>query len=102
MATNRVDRCNAKIATHNYEMLRANALGDVNGAPKLTIFLRDGMSAWLRALGAHGDARRAIRQEPSWVPAELEADMPGAGLASILTDAILSAAGAVGDLGGNR
>jgi len=42
-ATNRTDTSDPAVATQQYESLRANALGEINRAPKLTLFLRDGM-----------------------------------------------------------
>ncbi len=90
-----------KVARHKYEMLRANALGNINRASEFTLFLCNGMSAWLRALGARGYARQEIRQETSSVFAELDVDMPGADLASILTDAILNVARTARHCGGN-
>ena len=88
-AKNGADICDPKVVRHKYEMLRANALGNINRAAEFTLFLCNGMSAWLRALGG----RNCARQETSAVFAELDMDMPWAGLASILTDAILNAAG---------
>ena len=90
---NRVDSCATKVARHKYEILRANALGSINQAPEFTLFLRNGMSAWLRALAAQRGVRRGTPQKTSSVFAEPDRDMPGADLASILTDAILNAAG---------
>jgi len=101
-ATNITDTCDLKVATQQYESLRANALGEINQAPKLTLFLRDGMSAWLRALGDHDNDCRVLRRQPSTVVARADADMPGAELASILTDAILNTVAAVGHFGGSR
>ena len=86
---NGADMCDPKVTTHKYEMLRANALGNINRAPAFTLFLCNGMSAWLRALGGRG----CVRQKTSAAFAEPDVDMPEAGLASILTDAILNAAG---------
>jgi hypothetical protein len=91
MAKNGADICDPKVVRHEYEMLRANALGHMNRAPEFAVFLRSGMSAWLRALGKQGCGRPEIRHETSSVFAELDVDMPGADLASILTDAILNA-----------
>jgi len=99
--TNGADICDTKVVTHKYEMLRANALGSINRAPEFTLFMRNGMSAWLRALGAQGCIRGKIRQEPSSVFTGLDVDMPGAGLASILTDAILNATGTARHSRGN-
>ena len=100
--TSLTDTGDLKVATQQYENLRANALGEINQAPKLTLFLRDGMSVWLHALGYHGNGCRALRRQPSAVIAAVDADMPGAELASILTDAILNIAATVGHFGGSR
>ena len=101
-ATRKNDTCSPEAARQQYESLRANVLGEINRAPKLTLFLRDGMSAWLRALGEHGDGVRAVRWQPSAVLSRTDANMRGAELASILTDAILNTAGTVGHFGGCR
>ena len=91
-AKNGADICDSKVVRHKYEMLRANALGNINRASEFTLFLCNGMSAWVRAIGEQDCARRKIRQETSSVCTGLDVDMPEAGLASILTDAILNAA----------
>jgi len=92
-AKNGTNICDPKVVRHKYEMLRANALGNMNRAPEFMVFLRNGMSAWARAIGKQDCERPKIRQETSSVFTELDMNMPGAGLASILTDAILNAAG---------
>ena len=89
---NGADICDPKVARHKYEMLRSNALGTKNRAPEFTVFLRNGMSAWLRAIEAQDGARPKIRQETSSVLTELDVHTPKSALASILTDAILNAA----------
>ena len=91
-AKNGANICDTKLVRHKYEMLRANALGNMNRASEFTVFLRNGMSAWMRAIGEQDSARRKIRQQTSYAFTELGMDMPDAGLASILTDAILNAA----------
>ena len=96
----RTDIGDPEVATQQYESLRANALGEFNQAPHLTLFLRDGMSAWLCALGAPGNVRRTLCREPSPVIAGTASNMPGAELASILADAILNTAGTTGYFGG--
>lgn len=88
-AKNGANICDPKVVRHKYEMLRANALGNMNRAPEFMVFLRNGMSAWARAIGKQDCERPKIRQETSSVFTELDMNMPGAGLASILTDAIL-------------
>ncbi len=100
-AKNGADICDSKVVRHKYEMLRANALGYMNRAPEFTVFLRNGMSAWVRAIGGRGCVRSEMRQETSAVFAQLDVDMPGAGLASILTDAILNATGTARHSRGN-
>jgi hypothetical protein len=86
-----------KAASHKYEMMRANALGNINRASGFALFLCNGMSAWLRTLGG----RDCARQETSAVSIGMDMDMPGAGLASILTDAILNAAETTKNSGDN-
>lgn len=90
-----------QVATHKYEMLRANALGNINRVSDFTLFLCNGMSAWLHSLGERGCTRREMRQKISPVFAKLDVDLPGADLASILTDAILNATGVVRHSRGN-
>ena len=90
--------CDSRVATQQYESLRANALGEINRAPKLTLFLRAGMSAWLRGQGEHGDDCRGIRREPLPLIAGTDSNIPTAKLASILTDAILNAGETAGYL----
>lgn len=97
-AKNGADMCDTKGITHKYEMLRANALGNINRAPEFTLFLCNGMSAWLSALGRRSSV---VRPKTSAVFAVPDVDMPEAGLASILTDAILNAAGAARHSRGN-
>ena len=92
-ASNRPDICDTKVVRHKYEILRANALGSINRASEFTLFLRNGMSAWLRALAEQGYVQGEIHQETSLVFAEPNDGMPEADLASILTDAILNATG---------
>lgn len=84
--------CDTKLIMHNYEMLRANALGNMNRAVEFTVFLRNGMSAWMRAIGEKDGAGREIRQQTSCAFTESDEDLLDSGLASILTDAILNAA----------
>ena len=100
--TNTVYICEPEVARHKYEMLRANAPGDINRAPEFTLFLRNGMIAWLRTLRGRVHVRREIgRPETSSVFAGLEVNIPGTGLASILTDAILNGTRTAGHFGGN-
>ena len=71
-------------------MLRANALGNINPASGFTVFLRNGMSVWMRTVEDQGNARGKIRQQAPSVFTEPDMDLPGAGLASILADVILN------------
>ncbi len=89
---NGADIIEPKVATDNYEMLRANALGDNNRAPGFSLFLRDGMRGWLRGLTEQGYVRQMAPPEPS-VLGEPDAALSATGLGSILTDAILNACG---------
>lgn len=100
--TNKVDICEPEVARQKYEMLRAHALGDIDRAPGFMLFLRHGMRAWLRTLQGRGDIRRETgRPETSSVFARPQVNIPGAGLASILTDAILNGTRGVVHSGGN-
>ena len=92
MAKNGFTTCDPNLLKHTYEMLRANALGTMNRAAEFTVFLRHGMSAWMRMVGERDSGSREVRQQTSYACTQVDADMPDAGLASILTDAILNAA----------
>lgn len=89
---NGADILEPRVATDNYEVLRANALGNRNQAPGFSLFLRDGMRGWLRGLTEQGYVRQMAQPEPS-VSGEPDVALPATGLASILTDAILNAFG---------
>lgn len=91
-AQNGSNICDYNLLKHKYELLRANALGDMNRASEFTVFLRNGMSAWMRTVGDRESGSREIGQQTSYTFTEVDVDMPDAGLASILTDAILNAA----------
>jgi len=91
-ATNRADSCDPKIATRQYEILRANALGDINRAAEFTLFLRNGMSAWLRSRQERSFVHREMGKDNTPVLAELNMGMPEVGLVAILADAILKSA----------
>ncbi len=65
--------CEPKIAVRKYETLRANALGDINRAADFTLFLRHGMSAWLRAL--QDSASQKTHKEARPFSAELDMDI---------------------------
>jgi hypothetical protein len=99
--TNRVEFCDPDLVRHEYERLRANALGEINPAAKLALFLRDGMSAWLQTMQALACTTSVIPPTASGASGDLGADMPGAQIASILTDVILTA-GPLAGFGGNR
>ena len=79
--------CESKIAIRKYETLRANALGDINRAADFTIFLRNGMSAWLRAL--QDSVSQKMHKEATPFFAELDMGIPEVGVVAILADAIL-------------
>jgi len=79
--------CESKIAIRKYETLRANALGDINRAADFTIFLRNGMSAWLRAL--QDSVSQKMHKEATPFFAELDVGIPEVGVVAILADAIL-------------
>ena len=100
-APRRITLCDPDSARHEYEHLRANALGELNQATRLALFLRDGMSAWLQAMPDPAGTQSASWPHTPVGSGERDADGPGAQLVSILTDVIL-AAGPVGRLGGNR
>jgi hypothetical protein len=91
-ATNGAHICEPKNATRKYELLRANALGGINRATEFTLFLGNGMSAWLRSLQERGSVCREMCKETPPVFAELDVDMPEVGLVAILADAILKSA----------
>jgi hypothetical protein len=82
--------CDPKLVRKKYEMLRANALGNMNRASGFTVFLRNGMSGWMQSIGEQDSARGKICQQTSYTFTELAEEMPDADLASILTDAILN------------
>jgi len=92
MAKQGFNTCDPNLLKHTYEMLRAHALGTMNRASEFTVFLRNGMSAWMRMVGERDSGSREIPQHSSYAFTQGDADMPDPGLASILTDAILNAA----------
>ena len=100
-AKNGFNICDLNLLKHKYEMLRASALGDMNRASEFTVFLRNGMSAWMRTVGDRDSGSREIRQQTSYAFTEVDADMPDAGLASILADAILNTARSARHFRGN-
>lgn len=79
--------CEPKIAVRKYETLRANALGDINRAADFTLFLRHGMSVWLRTL--QDSASQKTHKEATPFCGELDMDIPEVGIVAILADAIL-------------
>lgn len=97
--TGSVDNLGFKVATHQYETLRANALGNTNRATGFTLFLHNGMSGWLRALSEQNDSRQGVQSRASSALNASSANMLGIGLAYILADAILN--GAARQLRGN-
>jgi len=98
---NRSDNHDPEVATHEYEELRANVLGKINRAARLTLFLRDGMSAWLRGPGDPARSGCARPATPSAASCDLGTDVPGSELVAILADAIL-VAGTASYFGGNK
>jgi hypothetical protein len=101
-STDTVYICEPEVARHDYETLRAHALGDINRAPDFMLFLRHGMRAWLRTLQGRGDVRRETgRPETSSVFAGPQVNIPWSGLASILTDTILNGTSSAVHSGGN-
>jgi hypothetical protein len=91
MAKHGCNACDPTLLKHTCEMLRANALGTMNRAGEFTVFLRNGMSAWIRMVSERDSGSREIQQS-SYAFIHVDADMPDAGLASILIDAILNGA----------
>lgn len=91
-ATNGAPICEPKIAIRKYELLRENALGGINRAVEFTLFLRNGMSAWLRSLQERAFVRQEMCKKTPPVFAELDVEMPEVGLVAILADAILKSA----------
>jgi hypothetical protein len=77
----------AKNATRKYETLRANALGDINRATEFMLFVRKGMSSWLRSLHMQRAVCWQMREKTSYGFADMDI-----GLAAILADAILESA----------
>jgi hypothetical protein len=89
---NTIDIDDPETATQQYESLRANALGELNNASGLNVFLRFGMSFWLHSLSEHDDNPPIIRKPLSAI-ARANSKIPGAELSSILVDAILNSSG---------
>jgi len=100
MAGNEANRFESEAAKDKYETLRANALGNANQAVGFAVFLRSGMSGWLRALTEQNCICQEIQPEILSVSHKPKAGIATSGLASILTDAILNAAGEVTPLTG--
>jgi hypothetical protein len=72
--------------------LRANALVHTNRADGFMLFLRNGMSAWLRSLQARNSVCHEMNSDAGSVFTQLDVDMPEVGLIAILADAILKSA----------
>lgn len=72
-----------------YEDLRANALGKSNRASGLALFLRDGMSAWLKIM--QNIIKTQCKTRPVMTTGFYESEVSEAHLASILIDIILTA-----------
>jgi len=90
-ASNITDNCDHKVATREYEVLRSNALGNINQAVGFTLFLRNGMRVWLREFSKRKLGRQKMHQELS--PVFTEEEMPATEMFSILADAILNIPG---------
>lgn len=88
-ATNGTDTCYPKLATRNYEILRANVLGDINRASEFTLFMRNGMIVWFHALQKRSYFREEIYKENLPGLTEPDVDMSEGGLVAILADSIL-------------
>lgn len=84
--------CEPKTAKRKYESLRANALGHINRADGFTLFLRNGMSVWLRSLKEWKAVHRVVHNDAAPVFTQLDAGIPEVGLIAILADAILKSA----------
>ncbi len=91
-ATNNSDICAPQIASRKYEVLRANALGDINQATEFIFFLQNGMNAWFSAFQTHRFACRNIHKKTSPVFVNNDVDISEVGLVAILADAILQSA----------
>jgi hypothetical protein len=85
----------AQRVIREYETLRANARGELSQSHGFMLLLRQGMSGWMRALKSSGPTiRRMLSPAPSAVvPLAEGARLSSAGVATILTDAILDMAG---------
>jgi hypothetical protein len=70
--------------------LRANTLGDINRAPGLTLFLRSGMSGWLRAIAGQKSVKRKMYPKTTPIMTKPDVGVLGEDLVAILTDAILN------------
>ena len=81
--------------------MRSNALGDINRAPGLTLFLRRGMSAWLCVVAEQRSVKRKMHQKTTPIRTEPDVGVLGADLVAILTDAILNAKATARHCGGN-
>ena len=94
-----IDIVDPEAVKQQYEKLRANALGELNRAPLLNVFLRSGMNSWLNGLSKQGNTYPAVGKKPPSTVIRENQKIPGIELCSILADAILNAAGTVRSLG---
>ena len=62
-----------------YEKLRANALGELNRAPLLNVFLRSGMNSWLISLRMRnpGYLGHSFRPSPDTYSGKARTVIPG-------------------------
>ena len=82
--------CDSDFATHRYEELRSNALGDTNRADDFILFLRNGMSLWLKRLAERCNVRQRKHEKVLSIFTDDDTETSEIGLASILTDAIIN------------
>ena len=94
--TNFLGAQDAERVVCEYETLRANVLGELNKPQLLILLLRQGMSAWMRALIDYGPApllpTPTSTSAPS-VPSAVRDPVSSPEVATILADAILDAVG---------
>jgi hypothetical protein len=96
---NIIDIIDPNVVKQQYEKLRANALGELNRAPLLNVFIRSGMHSWLNVLSQQGNMYPSESRKPPSVAIRESRKIPGIELCSILADAILNSSGTVKSLG---
>jgi hypothetical protein len=83
-----------KRVVHEYERLRANALGDLNEPPLFTLLVGEGMSVWMRARIDKGPGPHLPSSASSSPLVAVEYEFPSsAEVGAIVADAMLNAAG---------